>query len=939
MRAAIYSRVSTERQERQQTIGSQVSALRDWAAAQGHVLAEAHVFRDEGYSGSRLDRPALDALRDAVRDAAVDVVAVFSPDRLARKYAYQVLLLEEFRRAGCEVVFLHHPISDDPNDQLLLQIQGAIAEYERAVLAERFRRGKLQKARDGHIISSKVPYGYRYEARHGAVPARLVIDETEAAMVRELYAWVLEDGLTIRQCTKRLNAGPWVTRSGREQWAPSVVHHILTEPVYAGTAYANRFDYVVPRKPRSRSRRSAERCSRRLRPPEQWIAIGVPPLVDHQTWDRVHATLARNAATAFRRNKKHDYLLRCLLKCGKCGLGLHGCYFPAQGGRSGKRYYRCAGADPLTTGREAKCPRAYIQADGLEQAVWRHVVGLLRDPAQVLAQFERFSGEAVTEGENAAAGQLRARIERMNRADRRLLEAYQSEVISLEELSGQRSALAEQRRLAEQQYEHHRHLSEQRLKAKEALEDLAAFSERISSRLQTANFAERQAILKLVVERIIVHDDALEIQHVIPLRGHTPGNGLEPSGLVGLRSDGVGPTRSLGDRPRSSIRLIQGVVAGIGIGLQDAGIAGQVPVRVLGCPVARVAEHRGRRRLPTKGPVIADIGPDPAGDGLASGQHGDGGVVAVQPRGGEDMGVDQGHQRRQVGGAGADPVGDGGDAELDPLQGIGLALAVQRQVLAELGLEDHRQQVRPRPAAGDRMERCRRLGDGLAGAAGEPLADGLDHLPPDGLDLERLRDVLAQLGQLAAAAGTGGRAGDDDPLARQVGRQGRPRRLAPGRAVRAAAAPILAGCVLGLGGILAGGDDQLPELELHLVDQLAAALGGGAEPVALEPGDQQLEVRHHRLGAGGARLSLAPRQLLSRECAAQCGDVLGQVVRRGRHARDGITAAARQVVPMQPRCTLSRQLRPECSLRVPPIDSVEHVSQLRPGDLHAPSRR
>ena len=125
MRAAIYARVSTERQEQQQTISSQVAALRDWAAVRGHVLAEAHAFRDEGYSGSRLDRPALDALRDAVRDAAVDVVAVFSPDRLARKYAYQVLLMEEFRRAGCEVVFLHHPISDDPNDQLLLQIQGA----------------------------------------------------------------------------------------------------------------------------------------------------------------------------------------------------------------------------------------------------------------------------------------------------------------------------------------------------------------------------------------------------------------------------------------------------------------------------------------------------------------------------------------------------------------------------------------------------------------------------------------------------------------------------------------------------------------------------------------------------------------------------------------------------------------------------------------------
>src|SRR5262249_34085420 len=166
MRAAIYARVSTGRQERDQTIDSQVTAMCQWAQANGHDLPPEHIFTDEGYTGSRLDRPGLDRLRDAAREGAFDVLAVFSPDRLARKYAYQVLLLEEFRRAGCEVAFVQRPITDDPHDQLLLQIQGAIAEYERAVLGERFRRGKLQKARAGHWIGGRAPYGYRY------VPAR-----------------------------------------------------------------------------------------------------------------------------------------------------------------------------------------------------------------------------------------------------------------------------------------------------------------------------------------------------------------------------------------------------------------------------------------------------------------------------------------------------------------------------------------------------------------------------------------------------------------------------------------------------------------------------------------------------------------------------------------------------------------------------------------------
>src|SRR5215218_4436615 len=250
MRAALYARVSTERQERFQTIDSQLAALRDWAATGGHEISDDFVFRDEGYSGSRLDRPGLDALRDAVRDGVVAIVAVLTPDRLARKYAYQVLLLEEFRRAGVEIGFLQHPISDDPNDQLLLQIQGAIAEYERAVLGERFRRGKLQKARDGHYQGGCAPYGYRYLPKQDSCPGRLVVDETEAAVVRMLFRWVIEDHLTLRQLLKRLKDSPWRPRSGTPHWSVSTVHHILTDPVCVGTAYANRYDHVPPRKPR-----------------------------------------------------------------------------------------------------------------------------------------------------------------------------------------------------------------------------------------------------------------------------------------------------------------------------------------------------------------------------------------------------------------------------------------------------------------------------------------------------------------------------------------------------------------------------------------------------------------------------------------------------------------------------------------------------------------
>lgn len=513
------------------------------AADHGHALAEEHVFRDEGYSGSRLDRPGLDALRDAVRDGAVGIAAVLTPDRLARKYAYQALLLEEFRRAGCEMVFLQHPISDDPNDQLLLQIQGAIAEYERAVLGERFRRGKLQRARDGHYLSGCAPYGYRYVPRRDAVPGHLVMDEHEAATVRMLYGWLVGEGMTLRQILKRLNFGPWFPRCGRCPWSPSTVHHILADPVYTGTAYPNRYRFVLPKKPRrAHGPRTHEAPCRQLKPREQWIAIPVPALIDQETWGRAQAQLARNAALSFRNNKKHSYLLRCLLTCGRCGLNMFGRCYGVTAGQPERRYYRCAGKDCIETARPAACPSRSVKAEAIEAAVWGHVAGLLADPDRLLAQFDHFAAvvEAGSAREQAAEQQLRARLDRIGRADKRLLDAYEAGAVSLGELSERRRHLAEERHGLERQQQERHLLRHRHLQAQAARTSLEAFCARVRGRLETATFADKQAILQLVVERIIVGDGSLEIRHVIPLRSPPPGRAGAPDEPNGrLCSDGV----------------------------------------------------------------------------------------------------------------------------------------------------------------------------------------------------------------------------------------------------------------------------------------------------------------------------------------------------------------------------------------------------------------
>jgi site-specific DNA recombinase len=541
MHVAIYARVSTERQERHQTIDSQLTALRAWAAGEARDLDEAHVFRDEGYSGARLDRPGLDALRDAVRDGAVEHVAVLSPDRLARRYAYQVLLLEEFRKAGCQVTFLQHPISDDPNDQLLLQIQGAIAEYERAVMGERFRRGKLQKAREGHYQCGRAPYGYRYVPRHDTAPGHLVVDEAEAELVRMIYGWLTDEQMTIRQILKRLNAGPHFPRSGRHPWSPSVVHHILADPVYAGTAYANRYTFVPPKKPRrDRGPRSHEASCRQPKPRELWIAISVPALVGADTWDRAQTQLARNAALSFRNNTKYNYLLRCLLTCRTCGLAMFGRTYKATAGQPERRYYQCHGKDCILTARPARCPSRNVKAMEIEAAVWDHVAGLLADPARLVAQFARFADlEAGSDRDRAADQLLRTRVDRTDRADKRLLDAYEAGAVSLAEMSERRQRLAEERRGLERQQQDRDRLRQQRARAEAVRTSLEAFCARVGTRLEDASLADKQAILQLVIERIIVGDGSLEIRHVIPLSPGQPNGSGAPTPESQLRSDGV----------------------------------------------------------------------------------------------------------------------------------------------------------------------------------------------------------------------------------------------------------------------------------------------------------------------------------------------------------------------------------------------------------------
>ncbi len=235
--AAIYARVSSDKQKEEHTIASQTAALIAFAQDNGYSVPPEWVFEDEGYSGASLVRPGLERVRDLAAEGQVEAVLIHSPDRLSRKYAYQVLLIEEFLRSGVEAVFLKTPQTETPEDRLLLQFQGMIAEYERAQILERSRRGKRHKAKQGNVsVLSGAPYGYRYVRKSDETAAYYEIADAEAQIVRMVYERYTVQGMSIGEITKLLNALGTPTRLGAGRWERSTVWAMLRNPAYRGAA-------------------------------------------------------------------------------------------------------------------------------------------------------------------------------------------------------------------------------------------------------------------------------------------------------------------------------------------------------------------------------------------------------------------------------------------------------------------------------------------------------------------------------------------------------------------------------------------------------------------------------------------------------------------------------------------------------------------------------
>src|SRR6266446_594886 len=473
--AAIYARVSSDKQKEENTIASQTAALTAFAAEQGYAVPTEWIFEDEGYSGASLIRPGLERVRDLAAEGELDAVLVYAPDRLSRRYAYQILLIEELARAGVETLFIRSPRATTAEDQRLLQFQGMIAEYERAQILERSRRGKRHRARQGQVsVLSGAPFGYRYVRKSEQSAAYYEINEVEAPVVRWVYKRYTIDGLSIGAITRLLNEQRIPTRKQTGRWERSTVWAMLRNPAYKGAAGFGKTQTAprqrITRPLRLRGGIASRDSAHHERPQDEWIAIPVPPIIDEQTFALAQERLEANKTHAPRRTVVPS-VVQGLVSCANCGYALD------------RRLEAARHTDPTK----------------------RREDGLRRDLA------------------------------RLQKSIARLLTAYQEDLLSLDELRHRMPELRRREYATRAELQSIADQTTNRTAYLRLAETLTAFLARLRSSAETLDIIERQRVVRLLVKEILVSDDRIVIRHSIPLPTG-PSGSHDPSPIGGYSS-------------------------------------------------------------------------------------------------------------------------------------------------------------------------------------------------------------------------------------------------------------------------------------------------------------------------------------------------------------------------------------------------------------------
>ena len=497
-RIVMYARVSSRRQEQERTIESQIAEIEAYARMRGLELGEQDRYLDDGVSGMRLARPGLDRLRDEVAQQTIDEILCLSPDRLARTLAVQQVMLYEMEQHRVKVTFLNQPnLATDEQEKLWQGITGVIAEYEREVIQDRMRRGRLHRLRQGETVPVQAPYGYRYLADQASRRSQWLVVEEEAAIVEQVFAWYTDSGLTQQAIAHRLNGQGSPSPEGRK-WGSTAISRLLRQPAYMGKAYYGRkcadTSQIGQMRKAGRGRLAFPRYL--ARPFAEWIESQVPALVDESHWQAAQSRLDMNSQFSSR-NSRRPYLLRGLLVCATCGHTL-------QGRTQGQRItYQC------TYGGSRRPPdvpphRCVLSADVVEPLLWQALRSLLDHPQLLHDAWLSFCAIP----EHTPNSRLQVRQNNLLLRRRRLLDLYETGVLSLPEFQERLTPLAQELAQLETQ------LAEPAQPPFQI--SIKLFTQRIQSALESADISTQQEVLRLLIERIVVSDEALSVEHIVP---------------------------------------------------------------------------------------------------------------------------------------------------------------------------------------------------------------------------------------------------------------------------------------------------------------------------------------------------------------------------------------------------------------------------------------
>jgi site-specific DNA recombinase len=440
---------------------------------------------------------------------------------LARRYAYQVLLVDELHRAGVEIVFLNRQIGASPEDDLLLQVQGMVAEYERAKIMERSRRGKQHAAKRGSLnVLAGAPYGYRYLGKHdGGGVARYEIVEDQARVVRQVFEWVGCERASIGEVCRRLRQQGSPTASGKPVWDRTTVWAMLRNPAYKGEAAFGK-TRVGSRPARPRPVRGGSEQPRRAyglydAPAEDWITIPVPRLVDPALFDAVGEQLAENRRRSRQSSRGARYLLQGLLVCRLCGYAYYGKAISLRAAKGKQRdyaYYRCCGSDAYRFGGQRVCSNPQLRTDRLEEAVWHEVERLLHDPRRIATEYTRRLDEARrkgTDGADLAAAE--AQVAKLRRGMGRLIDGYADGLIERAEFEPRLMGFRQRIKGWDKQIQAMRDEAAWQATLSLVIGRLEDFAQRVRERMSKVDWHMQRELIRLLVKRVEIDHDNVNV--------------------------------------------------------------------------------------------------------------------------------------------------------------------------------------------------------------------------------------------------------------------------------------------------------------------------------------------------------------------------------------------------------------------------------------------